>query len=205
MKSLFINTSSFFMSIAILENDKLLYKKEEEIPVDMATRIIPFIEECFNNVNFNIEDIDKIFVVNGPGSFTGVRIGVTAAKVLAWTMKKDIIPLSSLEVLASTYTDSKYRIPLIDARRGYVFAGVYDSTLNNVMEDKYISLSDLDSYKENATLISYDNIEGTIKPNIDILTLINKHMDDEPLNPHSLNPNYLKITEAEENLVNNSD
>ena len=83
MKSLFINTSSFFMSIAILEGNKILYKKEEEMLVDMASRIIPEIEIAFNNVDFEINDIDKIFVVNGPGSFTGVRVGVTVAKMIA--------------------------------------------------------------------------------------------------------------------------
>ena len=130
MRSLFINTSSFFMSIAILENGSVIYKKEEEMLTDMASRIVPEIELAFDNVTFEISDIDNIFVVNGPGSFTGVRVGVTVAKMIGWALKKDIIPLSSLELLATTEIDTTNHIGVIDARRGYVFAGIYDYSLN---------------------------------------------------------------------------
>lgn len=198
MRSLFINTSSFFMSIAIIEDDKILYKKEEEIVNDMATKIVPYIEECFEQVPFSIKNIEKIFVVNGPGSFTGVRIGVTAAKVIAWAEKINLIPLSSLEVLASTTIEKKYRIPVIDARRGYVFAGVYNSDLQIVMEDQYIEAKELNEYINDGEIISYDDISGAIRPKLDIVRVINKHENDIPINPHQLSPNYLKLTEAEE-------
>lgn len=198
MRSLFINTSSFFMSIAILENGKVVYKKEEEMLTDMASRIIPEIELAFNNVTFDIEDINNIFVVNGPGSFTGVRVGVTVAKMIGWALKKDIIPLSSLELLATTKVESKNHIGVIDARRGYVFAGVYDSSLNKIMPDKYMLLSELENYLVDGNLISYDKIDGSILPNIDIEMIVEKHMNDNAINAHALKPNYLKLTEAEE-------
>lgn len=203
MKSLFINTSSFFMSIAILENGIVLYKKEEELLVDMASKIIPEIELSFENVPFELADIDKIFVVNGPGSFTGIRVGVTVAKMIGWAMKKDIIPLSSLELLATTSVSSENVISAIDARRGYVFAGVYDKDLNTIMSDQYILLDELNKYLNNGTMISYDKIDGAIMPSIDIAKIIEKHMNDVPINPHSLKPNYLKLTEAEEKKKEN--
>ena len=59
MRSLFINTSSFFMSIAILENGSVVYKKEEEMLTDMASRIVPEIELAFNNVTFELSDIEN--------------------------------------------------------------------------------------------------------------------------------------------------
>lgn len=203
MRSLFINTSSFFMSIAILENGKVVYKKEEEMLTDMASRIVPEIELTFDNVTFDIEDINNIFVVNGPGSFTGVRVGVTVAKMIGWALKKDIIPLSSLELLATTKIDSTNHIGVIDARRGYVFAGVYDSSLNVIMKDNYILLSDLDKYLVDGKLISYDKIDGALAPSIDIEKVVSKHMNDEPINAHALKPNYLKLTEAEEKKKEN--
>lgn len=203
MRSLFINTSSFFMSIAILENGKVVYKKEEEMLTDMASRIVPEIELAFDNVTFDIEDINNIFVVNGPGSFTGVRVGVTVAKMIGWALKKDIIPLSSLELLATTKIDSTNHIGVIDARRGYVFAGVYDSSLNVIMKDNYILLSDLDKYLVDGKLISYDKIDGALAPSIDIEKVVSKHMNDEPINAHALKPNYLKLTEAEEKKKEN--
>lgn len=198
MRSLFINTSSFFMTIAILEKGMVIYKKEEELLVDMASKIVPEIELSFNNVPFNIQDIDKIFVVTGPGSFTGVRVGVTVAKIIGWALKKDVIPLSSLELLATTYCETSNKIPVIDARRGYVFAGVYDSDLNVIMPDKYTLLSSLEEYMKDGTVISYDKIDKAIMPKLDIAKIVLKHINDKPISPHALKPNYLKLTEAEE-------
>lgn len=202
MRSLFINTSSFFMSVAILEGNNILFKKEEEIISDMASKIVPYIELSFDNVPFDIKDIDKIFIVTGPGSFTGIRVGVTAAKVIAWALKKDIVPISSLECLATTKTNKKYRIPAIDARRGYVFAGVYDENMNTIMNDCHIKLEDLNKYLVDGTIISYDNIDYAIKPEVDIVKIIEIHEKDKPVNPHEIKPNYLKLTEAEEKKNN---
>lgn len=202
MKSLFINTSSFFMSIVILDNDKIIYKCEEEIRKDMASKIIPYIEFAFSKASFGISDIDKIFIVTGPGSFTGIRVGVTAAKTISWALKKDIIPISSLECLATTNCNAKYRIPMIDARRGYVYAGVYDENLNCILPDKYILKDDLNEYFKDGQIISYDDFPSSILPNPDISTLIEMHKNDVPLNPHDIKPNYLKLTEAEEKNSN---
>lgn len=202
MKSLFINTSSFFMSVAILENNSILYKFEEEIKIDMASHIVPTIELSFNNVSFDINDIDKIFIVTGPGSFTGIRVGVTAAKTIAWALKKDIIPISSLEFLATTKVDAEYIVPMIDARRGYVFAGVYDRELKPLLIDTYIKRTDMDEYLSAGVIVSYDDIEGSVKPDTDILMIVEKHKNDTPINPHEIKPNYLKLTEAEEKYNN---
>ena len=108
MKILFLDTSSFFVSIAIVDNSNILYKYNGIIKDDMSSKIMPLIREGFNSIDFDIKDIDKIMVVNGPGSFTGVRIGVTVAKTIAWSLKKDIITISSLEYLATTNCSTSF-------------------------------------------------------------------------------------------------
>lgn len=197
MRSLFIDTSSFFMSIAIIENNKVIYSKNQEYKTGMAENIVPEIDEAFNNVNFKVNEIDKIFVVSGPGSFTGIRVGVCAAKIIAWAVGCDVIPLSSLEFLATTKVDSKYIIPMIDARRGNVFTAVYDSNLNSIEKDQLINKDEFLSNKKEYEIVSYDF--DFIKPNPDILKIVLKHMSDKGENVHALKPNYLKLTEAEEN------
>ena len=150
-------------------------------------------------------NIDTIFVVNGPGSFTGVRIGVTIAKTYAWTLNKSVIPISTLEAFASTSNDEVI-VPLIDARRGYVFAGIYDSNLDLKFNDSYIKLDEIRiQTKDNCTYVSLDKYEGlnTLEPSYDIAKLILKHKFDDPVDPHKLVPNYLKLTEAEEKRKNN--
>lgn len=198
MKSLFIDTSSFFMIVAILEEEKVLYSFKEKIKVDMASRIIPTIEKAFEEVPFSISDIDKIFVVNGPGSFTGIRVGITAAKLIAWALKKEIVTISSLEFMATTKVNTEYKVVAIDARRGNIYGGVYDGDMNVVLKDQYLPFSNLTSYLDKGTLISRDSLEESIFPDEDIPLIISRHKADKSLNPHEVNPNYLKLTEAEE-------
>ena len=203
MISLLIDTSTSNLTVSIINNQEVIYKYQETILSDMSSKLLPIIDNALKEHNLKLENIDKIFVVNGPGSFTGIRVGVTVAKTIAWALKKDIIPLSSLELIATTNTSKKHIIPMIDARRGNVFAGIYDIDLNCIKEDKLISLEKLSDLNNDYEFISYDNIDGCIKPNIDVLKIINKHVNDEGINPHNLNPNYLKLTEAEENKLKN--
>lgn len=200
MKYLFIDTSTKYINIAIIENDIIVFNHHELVEKDMSSKIIPSIDNGFKESSFLIRDIDCIFVVTGPGSFTGVRIGVTVAKTIAWALNINVIPISSLEFLATHKTQKKYLVSLIDARRGNVYAGIYDNELNNILPDKLVSYEQLaknldDTYEQ----VSYD-FDYMVKPKLDILKVINKHLDDTPMNAHLLNPNYLKLTEAEERL-----
>lgn len=203
MISLLIDTSTSNLTVSIINDQEVIYIYQETILSDMSSKLLPIINNGLKELDLKLENIDKIFVVNGPGSFTGIRVGVTVAKTIAWALKKDIIPLSSLELIATTNTSKKYIVPMIDARRNNVFAGIYDNNLNCIKEDKLISRDELSNLNDDYEFVSYDNIAGVIKPNIDILKIVNKHINDEGINPHNLNPNYLKLTEAEENKLKN--
>lgn len=208
MMSLFVDTSNFKLIVGVVneKSNSILTYYEEELKEDLSSKILVIIKKCIEESNLIPNDIDKIYVVNGPGSFTGVRIGVTVAKTFAWALKKKIIPISSLEVLASTACNTEYIVPLIDARRDAVYTGIYDSKLNVKMNDTYIEYNNLvTKLPDNFTFISDDRfIDKDVKESsIDILKVINKHKDDEGLPPHELNPNYLKITEAEAKLNTN--
>lgn len=200
MKYLFIDTSTLYINIAILNNNNIIFNHKEKVEKDMSSKIIPIIDEGFKKCSFELKDINKIFVVNGPGSFTGVRIGVTVAKTIAWSLNINVFPISSLEFMASTPSNKEFLVPMIDARRGNVFAGIYDKELNNILKDQLISYEQLlKKLDNNYEQISY-HLEDSLIPNGDILKVINKHVSDIPVNPHSLKPNYLKLTEAEEKL-----
>jgi len=204
MKYLFIDTSSSFLNIALISDNNILFKHIEETKNDMSSKIVDVIDKKLKELNISINEINKIFVVNGPGSFTGVRIGVTVAKVIAWALKIQVVPVSSLEFLASTSTNKKYIVPMIDARRGNVFSAIYDSNLNNILNDQMISLEEIKKHLTvDHEIISYNNIESSIKPEPDVIKIIEKYKDSKGINPHKLVPNYLKLTEAEENLNRN--
>lgn len=204
MKYLLIDTSCSYPVISIVINNNISFLFNEKIESDMSSKIMSIIDKGLRKSNIKIDDINKIFVVNGPGSFTGIRIGVAIAKTIAWSLKKEIVTLSSLELLATTVVDTNYVIPMIDARRGNVFAGIYDVNLNVIKKDKMIDLHEILKFKESYKVVSYDaNFENKVFPKIDVLKIIKKHEQDETLNPHNVNPNYLKLTEAEENKLKN--
>ena len=188
MKYLFIDTCSNCLIISTIINDKIDYFFIDKNNNDTSSKVMKVLKDAVDDIN----TVDKIFVVNGPGSFTGIRVGVTIAKTIGFCLNIPIISLSELELLVSTNTDTKYNVSLIDARRGYVYAGIYDNNLNVYLKDQYILASDI-NYPDNYTIIdNYDNI--------DLLKIIKKHEFDNPINPHDLKPNYLKKTEAEEKL-----
>ena len=203
MKSLLINTSTRKITVSIVVDNEIQYLYNEYNVEDLAKSLIPIIAEALQKVNMKPNEIDTIFVANGPGSFTGIRIGVTVAKIMAWSLNIKVVPISSLELMATTRNNKEYIAPLIDARRGYVYAGLYDNKLNSIIADAYVSLDDFKKQigDKDVLYISYEKFgfEGN-EPNYDILKIINKHKDDEGINPHKLNPNYLKRAEAEEKL-----
>ena len=211
MISLFIDTAASNLVVGLYEDDKILFEKIEKSDNNLSERLLPMIDEAFFNNKINIRSVDHIFVVNGPGSFTGIRIGVTVAKTIAWSLNKKINSISELEVLATTNSKKKYRASLIDARREFVYAGLYDDLGEVVFKDKYISLNEFRNnlFKftnvENIEFISDDTFVDldTIKPKIDILNIIKKYSTMDSINPHQLNPNYMKLTEAEEKKILN--
>lgn len=202
---LFIDTSISFPTISLVKDENIIFEFHDEIKNDMSSKILPIIDDALSINNLSLNSIDKLFVVTGPGSFTGVRIGVTISKTIAWALNKTIIPISSLEYMATTKTEKNYLISMIDARRDNVFAGIYDSNLECIKSDSLININDLlnnidqDKYE----LLSYDNIQYSVKPNPDVIKLIKSHINDVGINPHELKPNYLKLTEAEEKRLKN--
>ena len=166
--------------------------------------LLPSINSLLKKNNVDVNDIDKIYATVGPGSFTGIRIGLTVCKMLAWSLGKGIIPISSLEFMATTNVKTKYVIPFIDARHDKVFGGVYDTNLNIVIADAYTSINDLkDKLDDSYTFVSYDNFDlsNLIKPKYDVMRIINKHQNDNEISCHAIKPNYLKRTEAEESRL----
>lgn len=209
MISLFLDSSDKKVIVALLSGGKLIDSIIEENDNHLSEKFLPMIERIIAKNQLQIDNIDAIYVINGPGSFTGVRVGVTTAKVMAWGLKKRIIPISELALLATTMTNKKYIVPYIDARRNAVYAGIYDKNLNSVMADAYISIDNLmkkiDHIEDVEFVSYYNNIEHTIEPNIDIEKIVQKHYNDEGINPHQVVPNYLKRTEAEENYDKRSE
>ena len=123
----YIDTSSSILVSGLIKDGILIGEIKETLGKDLSTNTLYLIEEMFNECSIDVNDVDKIVVVNGPGSFTGIRIGITIAKTYAWALEKKITTISSLEAMSVSTKEEKYKVPYIDARRGYVFAGIYNN------------------------------------------------------------------------------
>lgn len=211
MKILYLDTTSSYLYTAILEDNNIIAEIKEELGNNLSSYTLPRIQEMMYVKGISVDDLKKIICVNGPGSFTGIRIGLTIAKVLAWAKNIPIIPISSLEAMALS-ADGNYDfiVPAIDARRNYLYASIYDTKNKNfVMHEKHV-LSDtlniaLDSLVGSICYITNNQINANhdvqpYEPKID--KIVNEVKDRESVNPHSIDANYLKLTEAEENKLN---
>ena len=98
MITLFIDTSSTDVSIALIKDNNILSEICETLPNQHSIYTTSYLDKVLKIANIEPKEVDKIMIVNGPGSFTGVRIGVTIAKTFAYILKKDIICLSSLKI-----------------------------------------------------------------------------------------------------------
>jgi tRNA threonylcarbamoyladenosine biosynthesis protein TsaB len=133
-----LDTSTSTMSIAILEDGKLLRETHIHAERNHSLHLMPMIQQLTQAMGMKLADLSGIAVGVGPGSYTGVRIGVTAAKTLAWTLKLPLIGVSSLEAMAlgavisedaqkDDSEQTQWIVPLMDARRSQVYTGLYAS------------------------------------------------------------------------------
>ena len=201
MISLVIDTAVSNLFVGVVKDDTVLSQYNKRVEKDLSSIIFEVLDNVIKDAKIDKKSINNIFVSVGPGSFTGVRIGVTIAKVYAWALGIKVIPVSSLEFMCSGYVENC--TSLIDARRGYVYSGKYDSSLNNLKNDEYVLLNSV--IEDGTKYVSFDNFDNisVYEPKYDMLKIIKKHINDEGVNPHNLNPKYLKLTEAEEKLNNN--
>ena len=208
MRILYIDTSSSYLYAAIAEDSRLLCEVKKEFGTSLSEEALPEIVNLFTTTNLTAKDIDKIIVVNGPGSFTGIRIGITIAKVYAWSLNIPITTITSLEAMMLSSKALTAIVPMIDARRRYVFSAIYDENKEVILKPQHIKMDDINKELEKLsdyTIITKDELEEYDNKedyNPDILRIINYFKDKESINPHGVNPDYLKLTEAEESKLN---
>ncbi len=208
MISLFLNTASSRFNAAIAKDNKVLDSVVSYYEKDLSKDALLEITKLLDNNNLGANDVDEIICVRGPGSFTGLRIGVTIAKTFAYFLKKELYSVSSLDVMASSVSGDVI-VPLIDARRGYVYAAIYNKDYNILMNECYIKLDDLldkvKVYSDDAVFVSLDEFSfETVKyvPDMDKFFSLNFKRKE---NSMTFVPEYLKRTEAEEKLNGNRD
>lgn len=125
------DTTTSACSIALSTGPRLVGEINLDSPITHSVRLLPGIDYLLTQAGIQIEEIDAFAVINGPGSFTGIRIGLATAKGLAQAHQKPVIPISAFDAWAEKCSLRPGKIvPFIDARRHEVYAAMYDLTEN---------------------------------------------------------------------------
>lgn len=209
MTIFYIDTTSSYLYTGIVRDNKLIGEIKKNLGKDLSVYTVDEVNKMFNDVGIKPCDINKIIVVNGPGSFTGIRIGVTLAKIFAWSLNIPITTISSLEAMAKSINTNNLIVPIINARREACYAAIYDND-KCILNGCYLTIEKLKMFllglNKEYTFISNDSFTFEVeKYNPDILNIVLSYKDKEDINPHLVNPLYLKLTEAEENRLKNND
>lgn len=192
MNRLFIDTSTKYLCIGIAKDEKVIYKFQQEAIKKQSELTIPFLQKALKENNLELNDIAEVTVTIGPGSFTGIRIGMCVAKVLA---SLNNIPLKAISSLNS-YASLGKKIVILDAKAKRVYLGIYNdnkkvidecvveiSTLKEMLKDYPDYDVVLDSY-----LIDLDSEEIDVIENMNRISLTSDVVE----NIDSLVPIYLK-------------
>lgn len=122
MKTLILDTASKYLYVSFLENDNIIFSKFLEGKNNHSDNLLKVIEEGLNSLNMKVKDFNKIILGIGPGSYTGLRVSVTVAKMFSWTLNIPLAIISSLDMLSSGYfnKDGIYAVTMI-AKRNHVY------------------------------------------------------------------------------------
>lgn len=226
MKVLSIDTSNYVLGIGLLDGDVVMGEYISNIKKNHSVRVMPAIQTLMEECGIKPVDLDKIVVAEGPGSYTGVRIGVTIAKTLAWTLKIPLSGVSSLAVSAASggrYFDG-YVSPFFDARRGQIYTGLYkfeNRILQAVKNDQLVMAQDwvktLNELDRNILFIGNDLPlhEKVFKEGLGNKAIFAAATEQNPrpgelallgrdqanVDIHSFVPNYIRLAEAEANWL----
>ena len=129
MLSLAFDTSTKWGRFALVEADQVLEYRPLNVSGSYADALLPVIEDMLEGAGRRKQELTGVGVTIGPGSFTGIRIGVATAKGLAWGLGCDLVGVTSLAAMAAALLDehpgAEWAVPTLDARRGEIFAGVF--------------------------------------------------------------------------------
>lgn len=126
MKVLALDSSGLVASVAVVEEENLLAEYTVNYKKTHSQTLLPMVDEIVRMIELDLKTMDAIAVAGGPGSFTGLRIGSATAKGLGLALKKPLIHIPTLEGLAyNLFGTDRLVCPLMDARRGQVYTGIY--------------------------------------------------------------------------------
>lgn len=192
MISLFLDTSTKYLCIGIAKDNEIIYKFQQEAIKKQSELTIPFLQQALKENNLSLSDVEEVNVTIGPGSFTGIRIGMCIAKVLA---SLNNIPLKAISSL-NAYASIGKKIVILDAKAKRVYLGIYNNN-QKVIDETVVEierLKELLNVYNDYDVVLDSHLIGLESEEIDVIENMNrisKNIIPEP-NVDGLVPIYLK-------------
>jgi tRNA threonylcarbamoyladenosine biosynthesis protein TsaB len=208
MISLLIDTSNKPLSIALNVDRHCIAEINVNVKRTHSETLMSYINDLFSMSNLTKRHIDRIIVARGPGSYTGVRIGVTVAKTLAFSLGVELYSVSSLFVMAASGMKTGSVTPIFDARRGNVYSAsyhFYEDVFEEILSPQYISYPELHSKLGETEFVGdtsekfTEDIKGFthLTPRVTEVEKYESALRKEDV--HHMVPDYLRVSEAERN------
>ena len=224
MLILAFETSAKAASVALTDREKLLGESYQNTGLTHSQTLLPMAQELLKSCGYTPQQVEAVAVAAGPGSFTGIRIGVAAAKGFAWGKELPCYGVSTLEAMARNLgVWQGLVVPVMDARRSQVYTATFlaeSGKLSRLCEDRAISLEELGNELQNVTqpiflvgdgsILCYNTLKATV-PKLVMppehrmhqraagvaLVAADKIAAGENGNGAELTPNYLRLSQAE--------
>lgn len=192
MNMLALDTTSELGGVAIRSGGKTIAEVSRHAPDGFAHVLFPMIEEALAKSGVSLQDIDCFAAASGPGSFTGVRVGLSAVKGLAEALGKPAVGVSNLKALASTST-APLRATVLDARRNQAYVAVYNADLEPVIPESVVN------YAEWLAALPPADYEFLIPEGpINLAAAVAEVAERSPwCHPAALDANYVRRSDAE--------
>ena len=184
MKILAFDTTNSTLSVAILFDQKLIAQKNLLESNRQAEMLIPLIEECLKQANIWYQDLDLIAFTNGPGSFTGIRVGYSCVKALQIATSSPIVAVNSLEVIANNYRSGNYDgeiynkiLVVSDARLGEFFVQefvIVGGEIESIFEPVMIAAADVVRFFPSESFMLAGSAKLLIKMDLENVIVDNK-------------------------------
>ncbi len=228
MRILGVDSTATAASCAVYENGKIRSLIYSNTGLTHSQTLMPMVESALSGAGVDIKDVDLFAVSNGPGSFTGVRIGVSAVKGLAQPLNKNCVTVSTLEVIAKPLENTGcYAVAVMDARCNQVYTAQFDCSdgFKRVTEDEAITIDELAQKLSSVTkpiVLIGDGADVTYKKLADAIPSVKKAVasvcyqsaadvaliaaemvetgGNTEQTANDILPNYLRLSQAEREL-----
>ena len=226
MKILAVDSSSVTASVAITENGKVLAENFINNGLTHSQTLMPMVEKTINESGISVKDIDLFAITHGPGSFTGVRIGIASIKGMADALDKKCLPISTLEAIAEPLkNEDVIACAVMDARCNQVYTAIFNNG-ERLCDDKAVLIDELgEELKQydkrivfigDGSVLCYDKLHEIIQDcdvadekiryvhggSIGFVAENKIKNGEEPINSANLVPFYLRLPQAERELNN---